>query len=66
MPVDYHKVYPKINGYMAKPLLVNPPMITNPMHLFDGTITLAKLEWMHQIIEIRQHMTPTSSDAGGN
>lgn len=65
MPVDYSKIYPELNGYMVKPLLVNPPMC-QLKELQDGTYTLYDLELMHQIIEIKQHMKPASSDEGGN
>lgn len=63
MPVDYSKIYPKLNGYLVKPLLVNPPMCTLK-ELQDGTYSIYDLEMMHQIIEIKQHMTPTSNEGG--
>ena len=54
MPVDYNDVYPELNGYLIKPLLVNPPMCTL-RELQDGTYALKDVEMMHQIIEIRNH-----------
>ena len=54
IPVDYNDVYPELNGYLIKPLLVNPPMLTLK-ELEDGTYTLYDLEVMHQIIEIKQY-----------
>jgi hypothetical protein len=47
-------VYPELNGYLVKPLLVNPPMITLK-ELSDCTYTLYDIEVMHQIIEIKEH-----------
>jgi len=58
MPVDYKEIYPTLNGYLVKPLLVNPPMCSLK-ELQDGTYTISDLETMHQIIEIKQHMTPS-------
>lgn len=54
IPVDYSQIYPELNGYLIRPLLVNPPMCTLK-ELNDGTYTLYDIEMMHQIIEIRQH-----------
>lgn len=39
-----------------KPLLVNPPMCTLK-ELQDGTYSLYDIEMMHQIIEIRNHVS---------
>lgn len=64
MPVDYSKVYPKLNGYIVKPMLVNPPLCTLK-ELQDGTYTLYDLEMFHQILEIKQHMLPTPTAGGG-
>lgn len=60
MPIDYSSVYPELNGYLMKPLLVNPPMCTLK-ELQDGTYSIYDLEVLHQIIEIKQHMQPTPS-----
>lgn len=57
LPVDYNKIYPNLNGFMIKPLLVNPPLCTLNQ-LQDGTYTIYDLEVMHQIIELRTHMYP--------
>ena len=54
LPVDYNSIYPELNGYLIKPLLVNPPMCTLK-ELSDGTYNLYDLEVMHQIIEIKQY-----------
>ena len=54
LPVDYNSIYPELNGYLIKPLLVNPPMCTLK-ELSDGTYSLYDLEVMHQIIEIKQY-----------
>jgi len=54
MPVDYSQIYPELNGYLIRPLLVNPAMCTLK-ELKDGTYTLYDVEVMHQIIEIRNH-----------
>jgi len=60
MPVDYNEIYPELNGYLLKPLLMNPPMCQ--LHqLKDGTYTIADLETMHQIAEIQQHGRSVSS-----
>ena len=58
LPIDYNDVYPELNGYLVKPLLVNPPLCSLK-ELKDGTYTIYDLEMMHQIIEIKQHMKPT-------
>ena len=58
MPVDYSEVYPELNGYLVRPLLVNPPLCTLK-ELQDGTYTLYDLEVLHQVIEIKKHMNPT-------
>ena len=63
MPVDYSKVYPLLNGYLVKPLLVNPPLCTL-RELQDGTYSIADLETFHQIIEIKQHMLPPENSGG--
>lgn len=53
--MDYSKVYPELNGYVIRPLLVNPPLATLK-ELQDGTYSIADLEKMHQIIDIKNHM----------
>jgi len=58
MPVDYSEVYPELNGYLVKPLLVNPPLCTLK-ELQDGTYTISDLEMLHQIIEIKEYSKPT-------
>jgi len=63
MPVDYSKIYPMLNGYLVKPLLVNPPLCTLK-ELQDGTYTIYDLEMFHQILEIKKHMVPPSSNGG--
>ena len=63
MPVDYSKIYPELNGYLVKPLLVNPPMC-DLMDLYNGNMTLKHLELMHQVMEIKQHMQPASNEGG--
>jgi hypothetical protein len=63
MPVDYSQVYPQLNGYIVKPLLVNPPLCTLK-ELQDGTYTLYDLEMFHQILEIKQHMQPSPQGGG--
>ena len=51
---NYNEVFPELNGYLIKPLLVNPPMCK--LHeLQDGTYSIKDLEMMHQIIEIQDH-----------
>ena len=65
MPVDYSSVYPKLNGYLIKPLLVNPPLCSLK-ELQDGTYTIADLETFHQVLEIKQHMTPPPNAEGGS
>ena len=65
MPVDYSAIYPELNGYMVKPLLVSPPMC-KLKELQDGTYNLYDLEMMHQIIEIKQHNKPAPQDDGGH
>ena len=56
LPVDYNEIYPELNGYIMRPLLVNPPMCTLK-ELNDGTYSLYDIEMMHQIIEIRAHQS---------
>ena len=59
-PVDYNAVFPELNGYLIKPLLINPPMCT--LHeLKDGTYNLYDLEMMHQIIALRTHAIQTTN-----
>lgn len=66
MPIDYSAIYPELNGYLIRPLLVNPPMC-KLKELQDGTYTLYDLEVMHQIIEIKNHTkgTPPSPTGQG-
>jgi len=59
-PVDYNAIYPELNGYLVKPLLVNPPMCTLNQ-LQDGTYNLYDLEMMHQLIELKQHALTTTN-----
>jgi hypothetical protein len=59
MPVAYNDIFPTLNGFMIKPLLVSPPMCTLK-ELQDGTYTIADLETMHQLIELKQHMAIAS------
>ena len=42
---------------MIKPLLVNPPMCTLK-ELQDGTYTIYDLEIMHQVMELKAHISP--------
>ena len=63
MPVNYSDFYPKLNGYLVKPLLVNPPLCTLK-ELQDGTYSIYDLEMFHQILEIKQHMLPSPSQGG--
>jgi len=60
MPVDYNDIYPELNGYLIKPLLVNPPMC-RLSDLQDGTYNIKDLEIMHQILEIKQHARAVAS-----
>jgi len=54
LPVDYNKIYPELNGYLIRPLLVSPPMCQ--LHqLLDGTYELYDLEVMHQVMDIKAH-----------
>lgn len=57
MPVDYNSIYPELNGFLLKPLLVNPPMCSL-CQLSDGTYTLYDIEIMHQVLELKKHMEP--------
>lgn len=57
--MDYNSVFPEINGYLVRPMLVIPPMCTLK-ELQDGTYTIADLEKLHQIIEIQQHSNHVS------
>jgi hypothetical protein len=60
VPVDYNSIYPELNGYLIKPLLVNPPMCK--LHeLQDGTYALKDLEIMHQVMEIKRHAKQIAS-----
>lgn len=58
--MDYSSIFPELNGYLIRPLLVNPPMCTLK-ELQDGTYNLKDLEVLHQVIELRQHMYPVAS-----
>jgi hypothetical protein len=60
MPVDYNDIYPELNGYLIKPLLVNPPMC-QLSDLQDGTYNIKDLEVMHQILEIKQHASAVAN-----
>ena len=53
--MDYSEIFPTLNGYLLKPLLVNPPLCTLK-ELKDGTYNLADLETMNQIIDLKNHM----------
>lgn len=55
IPVDYSNIFPEINGYIMRPLLVNPPLCTLN-ELQDGTYTLKDIEILHQIIELREDL----------
>ena len=55
MPTDYNAIYPSLNGYLVKPLLVNPPLCTLK-ELQDGTYSISDLEVLHQVLELRSHM----------
>lgn len=55
IPTDYNSIFPELNGYLIKPLLVKPPMCYLK-ELQDGTYTIKDLEVMHQIIEMKSHM----------
>ena len=55
--MDYNSIFPELNGYMIKPLLVNPPMCTLK-ELQDGTYTIYDLEIMHQVMELKAHISP--------
>jgi hypothetical protein len=55
--MDYNQIFPELNGYLIRPLLVIPPMCSLK-ELQDGTYTIRDLEVMHQIIELRAHMNP--------
>lgn len=57
VPTDYHSVFPKVNGYIVRPLLVNPPMCYLK-ELKDGTYGIEDLELMHQMLDIKDHMRP--------
>mgnify|MGYP000179605222 CR=1 FL=1 len=63
IPVDYSAAYPELNGYMIRPLLVNPPMCSLK-ELQDGTYTIYDLEMMHQIIAIKQYKIPSTPENG--
>ena len=60
--MDYNTIFPELNGYLVKPLLVNTPMCTLK-ELQDGTYTIYDLEIMHQIMELRAHMNPVTAPA---
>jgi len=60
LPTDYSEIFPELNGYLIKPLLVSPPMCSLK-ELQDGTYTIKDLEVMHQIIELRKHMNPVDT-----
>lgn len=60
IPVDYNQIYPELNGYLMKPLMVSPPMLTLK-ELDDGTYTLYDIEMMHQIIEIKKYQSPVAA-----
>lgn len=62
IPTDYNTIYPELNGYLIRPLLVNPPMC-KLRELQDGTYSIKDLEVMHQIIEIQQHSKQVSTPA---
>lgn len=61
VPTDYHAVFPKVNGYIVRPLLVNPPMCYLK-ELQDGTYGIEDLELMHQMLDIKDHMKPKPKD----
>jgi hypothetical protein len=54
IPLDYSSIYPELNGFLIRPLLVNPPMCTLK-ELKDGTYNLYDIEMMHQILDIKNH-----------
>jgi hypothetical protein len=64
MPVDYSQVYPELDGYFVRPLLVNPPLCTLA-ELRNGTYTIYDLEMFHQILEIKDHMKPAVNNEDG-
>jgi hypothetical protein len=68
IPVDYNSIYPELNGFLLRPLLVNPPMCTFA-ELSDGTYTIYDIEIINQIIEIQKHInipsTPLQTQSGG-
>lgn len=61
IPVDYNAAYPELNGYLIRPLLVNPPMC-RLSDLQDGTYSIKDLEVMHQIIDIKTYAEAIHSD----
>ena len=65
LPTDYSEIYPELNGYLIKPLLVNPPLCTLK-ELQDGTYTIKDLEVMHQVIELRKHLYPVAPQPESN
>lgn len=68
IPVDYNSIYPELNGFLLRPLLVNPPMCTFK-ELSDGTYTLYDIEIINQIIEIKKHSStppPSKPTQGGS
>jgi len=63
IPVYYSAAYSELNGYMIRPLLVNPLMCS--LNEFqDGTYTIYDLEMMHQIIDIKQYKIPSPPEHG--
>lgn len=62
IPTDYNSIFPELNGFLIKPLLVNPPMC-KLKELQDGTYSLYDVEIMHQILQLKKHMEPDNSKA---
>lgn len=60
--MDYNKIFPELNGFLLKPLLVNPPMCTLK-ELRDGTYSLYDIEIMQQVIQLKKHMQPENVQA---
>jgi hypothetical protein len=57
IPTDYGEIYPKLNGYLIRPLLASPPMC-ELKDLQNGVYNINDLEVMHQILDLRSHMNP--------
>lgn len=62
--MDISSVYPLLDAYVVRPMLVKPPMC-QLKELKDGTYSLYDIEYMHQILDVREYTPPEAEGLGG-